>query len=95
MSSSSIAEAGSLPQIGRIIRYHRKTARLTQEQLARLAGVGTTVVREIEKGKRTVRLTTLLRVTGALSIGIDCSSPLRDAYEEEVARAEGTSPDPR
>ncbi len=62
------------------------------EGLARLAGVGTTVVREIEKGKRTVRLTTLLRVLSALGMRLDWQSPLKDAYEEEVMRAEGASP---
>jgi len=97
MSSSSRDDTGSLPDLGSIVRYHRKTAKLTQEDLARLAGVGTTVVREIEKGKRTVRLTTLLRVTGALSIRLEWTSPLREAYEyeKEVARAEGTSTGPR
>jgi HTH-type transcriptional regulator / antitoxin HipB len=95
MSASSSNDTASLPNLGRIVRYHRKTAKLTQDNLARLAGVGTTVVREIEKGKRTVRLTTLLRVTDALSIRLEWRSPLRGAYEEEVARAEGTSPGSR
>ena len=95
MSSSSRDDSGSLPDLDKVVRYHRKMARLTQEKLARLAGVGTTVVREIEKGKRTVRLTTLLRVTGALSIRLEWTSPLRGAYEEEVARAESTSTGPR
>ena len=88
-------DAGPLPDLGSVVCYHRKTARLTQEALALLAGVGTTVVREIEKGKRTVRLTTLLRVTGALSIRLEWTSPLRGAYEEEVARAESASTGPR
>jgi HTH-type transcriptional regulator/antitoxin HipB len=95
MSSSSSNDTASLPDLGRIVHYHRKLAKLTQEDLARLAGVGTTVVREIEKGKRTVRLTTLLRVTDALSIRLEWRSPLRGAYEEEVAIADSSSSGPR
>lgn len=95
MNSESGEKTGSLQNMGEVVRFHRKTARLTQEKLARLAGVGTTVTREIENGKRTVRLTTLLRVLTALGIRLDWRSPLREAYEEEVTRAESTGPGPR
>jgi y4mF family transcriptional regulator len=78
---------GGIPRIGEVVRFHRKTARLTQEELARLAGVGVTVVRQIEKGKRTIRLTTLLKVLHALNVRLHWQSPLREAFEEEVAGA--------
>jgi HTH-type transcriptional regulator / antitoxin HipB len=43
-------------KIGKIIIFHRKKSKLTQRQLADLAGVGKTVVFDIEKGKETVQL---------------------------------------
>ncbi len=42
-----------------VIRQHRKIAGLSQLQLAELAGVGKTVVFDLEKGKETVQLDTL------------------------------------
>ena len=53
-------------QVGSFIREHRKKARLSQRALADLAGVGKTVVFDIEKGKPTVRLQTLMRILGVL-----------------------------
>ncbi len=68
--------------IGRIVRFHRKKAGLTQVQLARLAGVGKTVVFDIEKGKKTVRLDTLMNILAALNIRIELTSPLMEAFRE-------------
>ncbi|MCU0725657.1 MAG: helix-turn-helix transcriptional regulator [Planctomycetes bacterium] len=81
--------------LGRVVRFHRKVAGLTQQELADLAGVGTVFVREVEKGKTTVRLSTLLRVLGALGIRLEWQSPLRKICEEEVRRADGEGPGPR
>ncbi len=85
----------AVPPIPAIVRFHRVQAGLTQAGLARLAGVGKTVVFDIEKGKRTVRLQTLLRVLGALNIRLDWTSPLRKAFEEETGRAQSQGPRPR
>ncbi|NOY06529.1 MAG: helix-turn-helix transcriptional regulator [Chlorobi bacterium] len=68
--------------IGRIIRFHRKKAGLTQVQLARLAGVGKTVVFDIENGKESVRLDTLMKILAALNIRIELNSPLMAAFHE-------------
>lgn len=65
-------------RLGETVREHRKAAGLTQQELAVLAGVGKTVVFDIEKGKPTVRLATLLRVLGALNLRLDLHSPLKD-----------------
>ena len=81
--------------IGRVVRFHRKVAQLTQQELADLAGVGTVFVREVEKGKQTVRLSTLLRVLEALGIGLEWQSPLRRTYEEEVGREDSEGSGPR
>ena len=43
-------------KIARMVRFHRKKAKMTQLELAKLSGIGKTVVFDIEKGKKTVRL---------------------------------------
>ena len=70
-------------QISKAVRFHRKQARLTQLALARLAGVGKTVIFDIEHGKATVRLATLMRVFKALNISVVLSSPLMVKLEAE------------
>jgi HTH-type transcriptional regulator/antitoxin HipB len=66
---------------GALVRACRKKVGLSQAELARLAGVGKTVVFDIEKGKTTIRMDTLLRVLGVLSIRIELHSPLGDVVE--------------
>ncbi len=58
------------------IKKHRKAAGLTQLQLAEMAGVGKTVVFDIEKGKETVQLNTLLKILTVLNIKVVLQSPL-------------------
>ena len=64
--------------LGSIIKKHRKTAGLSQLQLAELAGVGKTVVYDIEKGKGTIRLDTLRKILLVLNIKVKLTSPLMD-----------------
>ena len=59
-----------------IIKKHRKAAGLSQIQLAELAGVGKTVVFDLEKGKETVQLNTLLKIFKVLNIKAQLQSPL-------------------
>ena len=63
-------------ELATLIRMHRKAAKLTQLQLAELAGVGKTVVFDIEKGKETVKLSTLRKILNVLNIEIQLTSPL-------------------
>ncbi|MCK7525473.1 MAG: helix-turn-helix transcriptional regulator [Ignavibacteriales bacterium] len=70
-------------QIGKIIIFHRKKSKLTQKQLADLAGVGKTVVFDIEKGKETIQLNSLLRVLSVLNIKLEMKSPLIHFMETE------------
>jgi y4mF family transcriptional regulator len=63
-------------EIAHAVLTHRKAAGLTQKQLADLAGVGKTVVFDIEKAKSSVRFDTLMKVLAALSIEIRLDSPL-------------------
>ncbi|HKJ45184.1 MAG TPA: helix-turn-helix domain-containing protein [Balneolales bacterium] len=72
-----------MEEIGKIIQYHRKKSNLTQKELALLAGVGKTVVFDIEHGKETVQFATLKNVCDVLSITIGLESPLMKQYERE------------
>jgi HTH-type transcriptional regulator/antitoxin HipB len=71
------------PSIGKMIRFHRKLAQLSQSELAKLSGVGKTVIFDIEQGKETIRLSTLLKILNALNIKIKFNSPLMNLFEKE------------
>ncbi len=58
-----------------IIRKHRKAAGLSQLQLAEMAGVGKTVVFDMEKGKGTIQLNTLRKILTVLNIKVQLNSP--------------------
>ncbi|BBO91702.1 helix-turn-helix domain-containing protein [Desulfosarcina ovata] len=68
-------------EIGRIVQFHRKQAGLSRIDLADIAGVGKTVIYDVENGKQTVRLNTLLKIMISLNISIFLDSPLMDRYE--------------
>ena len=67
-----------------MIRFHRVKAKLSQEGLAKLAGLGKTVIFDIEKGKLSVRLDTLLKVLEVLNIQMAFQSPLLHLFEEQI-----------
>lgn len=64
--------------IAKIVLYCRKQSGLSQHALAKLAGVGKTVVFDIEKGKVTVRFNTLLKVLDVLNIRIKFETPFTE-----------------
>lgn len=68
-------------EISHIVQFHRSQAGLSRIDLANIAGVGKTVVYDIENGKETIRLNTLFKVLGALNISISLDSPLMDRYK--------------
>jgi y4mF family transcriptional regulator len=73
-------------QISKIVVFHRKKSGLTQKQLADIAGVGKTAIFDVEKGKETVRLNTLLKILSALNIKLNLQSSLihlMEKYDEE------------
>jgi HTH-type transcriptional regulator / antitoxin HipB len=67
--------------ISQIIRFHRRQSGLNQSELADLAGVGKTVIYDIEKGKMTIRFATLLKILQALNIKIKFESPLMNIFK--------------
>jgi y4mF family transcriptional regulator len=70
-------------KIAKIIFFHRKKSKLTQKQLADLAGVGKTVVFDLEKGKETVQLNSLLKVLSVLNIKFEMKSSIMYLMETE------------
>lgn len=69
---------GQAQELAQTIRMHRKAANLSRVQLAELAGVGKTVIFDIEKGKESVQLDTLRKILKVLNIKIVLKSPLMD-----------------
>jgi len=63
-------------QLAEVLKLHRKAARLSRIQLAELAGVGKTVIYDLEKGKESVQLDTLRKILKVLNISIVITSPL-------------------
>jgi y4mF family transcriptional regulator len=70
-------------KISDIVLFHRKKSGLSRNQLADLAGVGKTVIYDIEKGKETIRFLTLQKVLKALNIKITFTSPLMEMLNEK------------
>lgn len=56
----------STQQLGQALRNARKQLGLTQSELALAAGVGVRFIVDLEAGKPTVRLETVMRVIAAL-----------------------------
>jgi len=64
--------------LAEVIKKHRKAARLSQIQLADMAGVGKTVIYDAEKGKESIQWDTLQKIFKVLNIKVRFTSPLMD-----------------
>lgn len=69
--------------VSQMIRKTRRVSGLSQSELARLSGVGKTAVFDLEKGKKTVRWDTLMKVLQTLNIKIQLLSPVNLPCEED------------
>ena len=58
-------------QFGANLRYCRRLAKLSQEELAVRASIHRTAVGMIERGERLPRIDTLVKLTGALGVSAD------------------------
>jgi y4mF family transcriptional regulator len=56
--------------LGELIRKERKSQKLTQEELAALAGVGVRFIRELEHGKESCRIGLAIQVMQTLGLSI-------------------------
>jgi len=71
-------------ELHKIVFFHRKQAKLSRIELAELAGVGKTVIYDLEKGKKTVKWSTIMIILEALNIDIKFLSPLMEEYEKSI-----------
>ncbi len=67
-------------KLAEVLQFHRKKAGLNRVELAKLAGVGKTQVFDLEHGKPSVQLDTLLKLLKALNIQIKLESPLMQMF---------------
>lgn len=67
--------------LAELVRELRKQSGLSQEALAQHAGVGKTVIYDIEHAKPSIRLNTLLKVLHVLNIKVRLESPLTHGEE--------------
>lgn len=70
-------------EIAALIRYYRKQSGLSQQALAKLAGIGKTALFDIEKGKETIQLNTLLKVLDVLNMRIQVETPFAMSKEDD------------
>ncbi len=62
------SESAALLDIGQLLKATRKDKRLTQEQVADVAGISRPRYREIEAGSSAARTTTLINIARALGL---------------------------
>ncbi len=62
------SESDALLDIGHLLKSTRKVKRLTQEQVADMAGISRPRYREIEAGSSAARTTTLINIARALGL---------------------------
>lgn len=63
-------------KLAQILKEHRKQGKLTQQQLALIAGVGKSSIFDLEHGKSSVQLDTLLKIIEVLNIELEIKTPL-------------------
>ena len=57
-------------ELGKAIQLRRKSRKISQEDLAEIAGVGQRTLRDIEKGSGNPELTTLLKLCEVLGMNL-------------------------
>ena len=82
-----MCEQNFFSDLAGMVSYHRKQSALSRIDLARLAGVGKTAVYDIEHGKQTVRLDTLLKILKVLNITLEAKGPFVNIYRELNAQS--------
>jgi len=66
-----------LRDAGEVVKSHRKALKLTQKQLADLAGVGKAAIWDLENKAKSTRIDTLERILTVLNITVEFISPLK------------------
>jgi y4mF family transcriptional regulator len=81
-----------MTELAQLAQSHRKKAGLTQAQLATLAGVGKTVIWDVEHGKESVQWDTLQKIFRVLNITVEWRSPLIERTASGLPAAADASP---
>ena len=77
-----------MESLSELIKKHRRMSGLSQAELAKLAGVGKTVVFDLEHGKQSMRYDTLTKILSVLNITVRFDSPLIARLSAENASLE-------
>lgn len=80
--------------LSEIIIEHRHLSGLSQAGLAKIAGVGKTVVFDLEHGKQSIRFDTLAKIFSVLNITITFDSPIMERLRTASAGDEGLPSEP-
>lgn len=76
---------GKMEPLNQIVKMHRRLSGLSQAELAKLAGVGKTVVFDFEHGKQSLRFDTLMKILSVLNITIQFESPVMERVRAQSA----------
>ena len=60
----------NIEDLGRVVREARKAQKLSQDDLAGMAGTGRRFIVDLEKGKETVQFGKVLRVLATLGVSV-------------------------
>jgi len=71
--------------LAKLVIYHRKQSGLSRIDLAQMAGVGKTVLYDIEHAKPTIRLDTLIKILDVLNITIELKGPLMQINSDIIS----------
>lgn len=69
-----------MAQLSETLQARRKMSGLTQNQLALFANVGKTVIFDLEHGKSTIKLETLLKILEVLNLELKISTLSGELY---------------
>jgi HTH-type transcriptional regulator / antitoxin HipB len=69
-------------KVAQLILFHRKKSGLSRIELADIAGVGKTVVYDIEHGKDSIQFSSLSKIFDALNIQLDFKSPFMNEFND-------------
>ena len=81
--TSTERDESGVEHIGALLRYHRERAGLSRRALSELCGASETAIYDAESGKLAVKLSTLVVISGALSVRLLARGPLSGQFLEQ------------
>jgi len=74
--------------IDSLIKFHRRHAGLSQQEMAEMAGVSRKVVQSVEAGQEGISWRNLCAILHLLNVDLKPSGPLVEAWKEQEPRLE-------